>query len=148
MKELSILNFSHFFSFSFSLTWDHMGVNVSNDISSESTYQIYPTQFMYTPAESLYQTCQHKPKMSHQTCQHKPTMSQQTCQHKPTMSHQTCQHKPTMSQYRPQIISYQLPKHASKQSECRRKVRFTSETSNRPFLRKIHKLFSLIRHNV
>ncbi len=33
--------FFFFFFFSFSSLWDHMGVNISNDISSESTRQIY-----------------------------------------------------------------------------------------------------------
>ncbi len=32
----------------YSLTWDHMGVKVSNDISSERTHQICSLKFMYT----------------------------------------------------------------------------------------------------
>ncbi len=41
--------------FSFSLTWDHMEVKVSNDISSERTH--YPPKFMDTPGEGLCQNC-------------------------------------------------------------------------------------------
>ena len=41
--------------FSFSLTWDHMGVKVSNDISSERTHQICSLKIMDTPGEGLYQ---------------------------------------------------------------------------------------------
>ncbi len=37
----------------FSLTWDHMGVKVANDISSETTHQICSLKFMYTPGEGL-----------------------------------------------------------------------------------------------
>ena len=36
-----------------SLTWKHMGVNVSNDISSE-IHQIYSPNFMYAHGEGLY----------------------------------------------------------------------------------------------
>ncbi len=39
-KIVKILNFAKCSSFSF-IAWDHMGVNVSNDISSESTHQIH-----------------------------------------------------------------------------------------------------------
>ena len=42
--------------FSFSLTWDHMGVKVSNDISPERTHQICSRKFMDTPREGLYQS--------------------------------------------------------------------------------------------
>ncbi len=38
--KFEIFGFFHFFFFFFSLTWDHMGVKFSNDISSESTHQI------------------------------------------------------------------------------------------------------------
>ena len=43
--------------FPFSLTWDHMGGKVSNDISFERTYQICSPKFMDIPRESLYQSC-------------------------------------------------------------------------------------------
>ena len=35
--------------FSFSLTWDHMGVKISNDISFESTHQILSPKITHTP---------------------------------------------------------------------------------------------------
>ncbi len=42
--------------FSFSLTWDYMGVKVSNDILSESAQQIYCSQkIMHTPMKGRYQ---------------------------------------------------------------------------------------------
>ncbi len=52
--EIQIMDFWQFF-FSFSFTWDHMGVKVSNDIS-EDTHQIHTPKFMYTgtPGEGLY----------------------------------------------------------------------------------------------
>ena len=37
----------------FSLTWDHMWVTVSNDIS-EGTCEIHSLKSMYTPREGLY----------------------------------------------------------------------------------------------
>ena len=43
--------------FSFSLTWDYMGVKFSNDISSESTHLIRSPKFMCTPREDLYRSC-------------------------------------------------------------------------------------------
>ena len=43
--------------FSFSLTCDHMGVKVSNDISSERAHQICSPKFMDTPGEDLYHSC-------------------------------------------------------------------------------------------
>ncbi len=53
--------FQHFkflqFFFSFSLTWDPMGVKVWNDISFESMQQIHSKQFMHTPMEGVYQIC-------------------------------------------------------------------------------------------
>ncbi len=45
-----------FFFFSFSLTWDHMGEKISNDISSESTHQIHSQKILNTPGEDLYQS--------------------------------------------------------------------------------------------
>ncbi len=36
---------------------DHIEGKVSNDISSKSTYQIHSKTIMYTPGESLYQSC-------------------------------------------------------------------------------------------
>ena len=45
------------FFFSFSSTWDHMGANIPNDISSESTHQIQCPQIMHTSREGLYQSC-------------------------------------------------------------------------------------------
>ncbi len=44
------------FFFSFSLTWDHMGVKISNDIS-ESTYQIHSKKSCHSPSGGLYQYC-------------------------------------------------------------------------------------------
>ncbi len=57
--KFKILDFCHIFFFFFSLTWtwDHMGVKVSNDISSETTHQICSPKFMYTSGEGLYQSC-------------------------------------------------------------------------------------------
>ncbi len=42
--------------FSFSLTWDDMGENISNDIFSESAQQIFSPKFMHIPRKGLYQT--------------------------------------------------------------------------------------------
>ncbi len=54
--KFQILDFHQFFSFS--LTWNHMTVKVSNDIS-ERTHQIGSPKlmYMYTPGEGLYQSC-------------------------------------------------------------------------------------------
>ncbi len=49
--KFQILDFCHFFSVS--LTWDRLGLKVSNDISSETTYQICSLKFMYTSGEGL-----------------------------------------------------------------------------------------------
>ncbi len=49
-----ILDFCHFFPFS--LTWDHVGVKVSNDISAETTHHICSTKLMDTPGEGFYQS--------------------------------------------------------------------------------------------
>ncbi len=49
--KFEILDFCHFFLFS--LTWDHMGVIVSNDIFSETIQQISFLKLMYTPWEGL-----------------------------------------------------------------------------------------------
>ncbi len=38
--------------FPFSLTWDYMGVKVSNDISSENTHQIHSQKLLYTPTST------------------------------------------------------------------------------------------------
>ena len=46
-----ILEFCHFFPFS--LTWDHMGVKVSNDISSEKTTDLLPKIHGYSCGGSL-----------------------------------------------------------------------------------------------
>ncbi len=43
--------------FSFSLTWNHMGEKISNDILSESTQQISSQKSRYTPGKGLYQSC-------------------------------------------------------------------------------------------
>ena len=57
-KNCEISNFGVLpFFFSFSLTWYHMGVKASNDISSERTHQIRSLKFMATPGEGLYQSC-------------------------------------------------------------------------------------------
>ena len=40
-----------------SLTWNHMGVKISNDISSESTHQIHTQKILHTHRESLYESC-------------------------------------------------------------------------------------------
>ncbi len=53
--EISNLGFGGFF-ISLPLTWDHMGANVSNDISSERTHHICSPKFMYTRGEGLYQS--------------------------------------------------------------------------------------------
>ena len=53
--KLVKINFNNFrfiyfflpFAFSLSLIWDHMEVNISNDISSESTHRIHSTKFIY-----------------------------------------------------------------------------------------------------
>ena len=42
-----------FFFFSFSLTWDHMGVKASNNISEERTHQVCSPICMDTPGGSL-----------------------------------------------------------------------------------------------
>ena len=55
--EISNFGFLPVFVFSFSLTWDHMGVKVSNYICSESIHQICSPKFMYAPGEGLYQSC-------------------------------------------------------------------------------------------
>ncbi len=53
LNELWNFGFLQFFS----LTWDLIGVKVSNDISSEKAHQICSTKFMYTPGEGLCQSC-------------------------------------------------------------------------------------------
>ena len=50
ITKFQILDFCHFFSFS--LTWDNMGVKVSNDIS-ESMHQICSPKFLHTHGEGL-----------------------------------------------------------------------------------------------
>ncbi len=55
-KNCEISHFGFFpFLLSFSLTWDFVGVKVSNDISCESMHQIYSPKFMYIHGEGLYQ---------------------------------------------------------------------------------------------
>ena len=41
----------------FFVSWDHMGVKGSNDMSSETTHQIPCPKFMYILRESIYQGC-------------------------------------------------------------------------------------------
>ena len=57
IMKFEILDFCHFY-FLFLLTWGHMGVKVSNDISSETTHQIFSLKFRYTYGEGLQQICQ------------------------------------------------------------------------------------------
>ncbi len=40
-----------------SLTWDYMGVKVSNDIACESMHQICSSKFIYIPEVGLQQIC-------------------------------------------------------------------------------------------
>ncbi len=53
VKICEILNFGFLPFFFVSLTWDRMGVKVSNDIASETTHQICSLKFMRTPEEGL-----------------------------------------------------------------------------------------------
>ncbi len=48
--------FAHLFSFSF--TRDHIGVRVSNDISSETPDSLPKLMYMYSPREGLCQSCE------------------------------------------------------------------------------------------
>ncbi len=50
--EISNFGFLPIF-FVFSHAWDHMGVKVSNDISSERIHQICSPKFMDTPEKGL-----------------------------------------------------------------------------------------------
>ncbi len=52
-KILIFLCFMIFLLLLFSLTWDHMGEKISNDISSETTHQVCSLKFLYTPGEGL-----------------------------------------------------------------------------------------------
>ena len=54
-QNFAFLIFYDFFSLS--LTWDHMGEKISNDISSESAQQICSQKFMHTARKGLYQSC-------------------------------------------------------------------------------------------
>ena len=55
-KTCEKLKFSDFCHFIFPfLAWDHVGVKVSSDISSESTDQIHSPKLMYSPREGPYQ---------------------------------------------------------------------------------------------
>ena len=52
-KNCEISNFGFLYFFPFSLTWDHMGVNTSNDNSSESAHHIHSPNFSYVHREGL-----------------------------------------------------------------------------------------------
>ncbi len=55
LAKFQILNFCHFLSFS--LTWDHMVEQISNDILPESARQICSQKCMHTPRYGLYRSC-------------------------------------------------------------------------------------------
>ncbi len=54
--KFQILDLCHFLFSFFSLTWDHIGVKVLNDITSERTHQLCSPKFIYTHREGLYQS--------------------------------------------------------------------------------------------
>ncbi len=54
--EISNFGFLPFFFFSFSLTWDHMGVKVTASPLKEPT-RFAPQKFMHTHGKGLYQSC-------------------------------------------------------------------------------------------
>ncbi len=59
-KRKSQQNSSWFFFtilLSFSLAWDHMGVTITDDISSKSTHQIHCQKVMHITTEGIYQNC-------------------------------------------------------------------------------------------
>ena len=56
-KNSKNFKFWIFAFFSFSLTWDHIGENSSNNISSQSIQHIHSPEFLHTPGEGRYQNC-------------------------------------------------------------------------------------------